>query len=100
MHLYEVIKRPVLTEKTRRSLQLRRHQYTFEVDRRANKALVKQAVETIYRVRVEAVNIANMPAKAVRRWGRRRVVRLPTWKKAVVTLAEGERIPELEVLEG
>ncbi len=100
MHLYEVIKRPVLTEKTQRSLQLRRRQYTFEVDRRANKALVKQAVETIYRVRVESVNIANMPAKAVRRWGRRRVVRLPAWKKAIVTLAEGEQIPELELLEG
>lgn len=100
MHLYEVIKRPVLTEKTQRAISLRRRQYTFEVDRRANKALVKQAVETIYRVHVEAVNIANMPAKAVRRWGRRRVVRIPAWKKAVVTLAEGERIPELEVLEG
>lgn len=100
MHLYEVIKRPVMTEKTQRSLKLRRRQYAFEVDRRANKALVKEAVETIYRVRVESVNIANMPAKAVRRWGRRRVVRLPAWKKAIVTLAEGEQIPELEMLEG
>lgn len=99
MHIYEVIKRPVLTEKTQRASRLRRRQYVFEVDRRANKALVKQAVEAIYRVKVESVNIANMPAKAVRRWGRRRVIRVPAWKKAIVTLAEGERIRELE-LEG
>lgn len=99
MHIYEVIKRPVLTEKTRRATSLRRRQYTFEVDRRANKAQVKQAVEAIYGVKVVSVNIANMPAKAVRRWGRRRTIRIPAWKKAVVTLAEGERIPELE-LEG
>ncbi|HIE38425.1 MAG TPA: 50S ribosomal protein L23, partial [Anaerolineae bacterium] len=38
----------------------------------------------------------NMPAKAARRWGRRRVVRKPMWKKAVVTLAEGDEIPEFK----
>ncbi len=99
MHIYEVIKRPVLTEKMKRAVSLRRRQYAFEVDRRANKAEVKRAVEAIYGVKVVSVNIANMPAKAVQRWGRRRVIRVPAWKKAIVTLAEGERIPELE-LEG
>jgi len=96
MHLYEVIKRPVITEKTRYLARVH-GQYTFEVDRRANKAQVRQAVETIYGVRVTAVNIMNMPAKAAKRWGRRRVVRRPAWKKAVVTLVEGDSIPIFEV---
>ncbi|HIQ01757.1 MAG TPA: 50S ribosomal protein L23 [Anaerolineales bacterium] len=95
MHLYEVIKRPIITEKTQYLAEANR-QYTFEVDRRANKVQVKRAVETIYGVRVTAVNIMNMPAKAAKRWGRRRVVRRPVWKKAVVTLAEGDKIPVFE----
>ncbi len=95
MHPYEVIKRPVITEKSQR-LAEEYNQYVFEVDRRANKVQVKQAVETIYDVRVTAVRMMNMPAKAARRWGRRRVVRRPMWKKAVVTLAEGDEIPEFK----
>lgn len=92
MHLYEVIKHPVITEKTQYLAEENR-QYTFEVDRRANKAQVKQAVESIYEVKVTAVRVSNVPAKAAKRWGRRRVVRQPMWKKAVVTLAEGDSIP-------
>ncbi len=95
MHLYQVIKRPVITEKTQ-YLAAAHRQYTFEVDRRANKTQVKRAVEQIYGVRVTAVNIMNMPAKSTKRWGRRRVVRRPMWKKAVVTLAEGDTIPVFE----
>jgi len=95
MHLYEVIKRPLVTEKTRFMARTLR-QYCFEVDRRANKAQVKWAVETIYGVRVTGVNVANVPAKMAKRWGRRRVIRRPVWKKAVVTLAEGDKIPVFE----
>jgi len=95
MHLYEVIKRPIDTEKTRHLAEAHR-QYAFEVDRRANRVQVKRAVETIYEVRVTGVNIINVPAKVARRWGRRRVVRQPAWKKAVVTLAEGDKIPLFE----
>ncbi len=94
MHLYEVIKHPVVTEKTR-YLALSHRQYAFEVDPRANKSLVKWAVESIYGVKVAAVNIVNMPAKTAKRWGRRRVVRQPVWKKAVVTLVAGNEIPGL-----
>jgi large subunit ribosomal protein L23 len=90
-----VIKRPVITERTQ-SLVGRYRQYTFEVDRRANKAQVKQAVETIYGVKVTAVNVMNMPAKVTKRWGRHRVVRQPVWKKAIVTLAEGGSIAVFE----
>ncbi|MBN1180439.1 MAG: 50S ribosomal protein L23 [Anaerolineae bacterium] len=95
MHLYEVIKHPVITEKTRyQALQL--GQYTFMVDRSANKAMIKQAVEEIYDVEVVTVNTMLMPAKTAKRWGRRHVVRQPVWKKAVVKLAEGDTIPVFE----
>jgi large subunit ribosomal protein L23 len=93
MHVYEVIKRPIDTEKTR--YQAEDGKYTFEVDRRANKYQVKEAVEGIFDVEVLFVNIVNMPAKRGR-YGRRIVTRKPAWKKAIVTLAPGERIDIFE----
>ena len=91
MDPYQVIIRPVDTEKTRyQASEL--GQYTFQVDREANKIEVKRAVEAVFGVRVVGVNIGNVPAKAPSRRGRRRVVRTPAWKKAVVTLAAGEQI--------
>lgn len=96
MNPYQVIIRPIDTEKSRyQSTELR--QYAFEVHRRANKIDVKRAIETIYGVKVASVNVMNMPAKITRRYGRRRLVRHPVWKKAVVKLEPGER---LEVFEG
>ena len=96
MDPYKVIIRPVDTEKTRyQASEL--GQYTFEVARRANKIEVKRAIEAIFEVSVVAVNVMNMPAKATRRRGRRRMVRRSPWKKAVVTLAENQR---LDVFEG
>jgi len=93
MHVHEVIKRPVDTEKTR--YQSEGGKYTFEVDRRANKHQVREAVEEIFDVEVLSVNIINMPAKRGR-YGRRLVTRKPAWKKAIVTLAPGERIDIFE----
>lgn len=96
MNPYKVIVRPVDTEKTRfQGSEL--GQYTFEVAPRANKIEVKRAIESIFDTAVVSVNISNVPAKASDRRGRRRIVRRPTWKKAIVTLAEGQR---LEVFEG
>jgi len=96
LHIYEVLKRPVVTEKsTYLSNELR--QYVFEVDGRANKHQVKEAVETIFDVDVVDVNVMNVPAKRARRRNRRMDVRRPGWKKAIVTLAEGQR---LELFEG
>jgi len=91
MNIYEVLKRPILTEKTdyQRDVQ----QYVFEVDRRANKHQIKQAVETIFDVEVVAVNTMVMKPKQ-RRLGRRTITTRPPWKRAVVTLASGERIQE------
>ncbi|MFZ5917235.1 MAG: 50S ribosomal protein L23 [Chloroflexota bacterium] len=95
MHIYEVIKRPIVTEKSNTLADLL-GQYTFEVDRRANKHLVKQAVEQIFDVQVQGVRVVNIKPKRGR-YGRRQVVREPAWKKAIVTLAPGQK---LEMFEG
>ena len=94
MHVYEVLRRPVITEKATMQASYQRR-YTFEVDDRANKHQVKQAVEEAFDVHVTSVNIARMPGKR-RRFGRREGS-VPPWKKAIVTLAEGESI---ELFEG
>jgi large subunit ribosomal protein L23 len=93
MHPYEVLKRPILTEKTNyQAGELSR--YTFEVDIRANKVQVGQAVETVFDVTVLNVNIMNVHGKK-RRLGRHEG-RTPDWKKAVVTLAPGDSIAFFE----
>jgi large subunit ribosomal protein L23 len=96
MHPYEILRRPVITEKSNFQSDVL-GQYTFEVDRRANKMQIKDAVETVFGVTVERVRVINMPAKRVRRYGRREVMRKSGWKKAVVTLVPGDRI---ELFEG
>ncbi|RLC68179.1 MAG: 50S ribosomal protein L23 [Chloroflexi bacterium] len=93
MNPYEIIIRPVDTEKTRyQASEL--DQYAFEVHPGANKIEVKQAIEAIYDVDVVKVNTMIMPAKI---GGRRRTMRHSPWKKALVTIAEGQR---LDVFEG
>jgi large subunit ribosomal protein L23 len=91
MNVYQVLKRPILTEKT--DYQRDDNQYVFEVDRRANKLQIKEAVETIFDVEVRAVNTMVMKPKR-RRLGRRVLTTRPAWKRAVVTLAPGERIQD------
>ncbi len=91
MNIYQVLKRPVITEKS--DYQRDDSQYVFEVDRRANKHQIKEAVETIFDVRVVAVNTMNVKPK-FRHLGRKVVTAHPAWKRAVVTLAAGERIQE------
>lgn len=95
MHLYEILKRPVDTEKTRYQGTLYEPQYTFEVDGRANKHQIKAAVETIFGVDVVQVRIINVRPK-LGRYGRRVVVRKPGLKKALVTLTEGQRLDLFE----
>jgi large subunit ribosomal protein L23 len=96
MNLYDVLKRPVDTEKTRFQGEMYEPQYSFEIDRRANKQMVKAAVEQIFDVNVLKVRIMNVKPKQGR-YGRRVVVRKAGWKKAIVTLEEGQR---LEIFEG
>lgn len=96
MHWRNIIRRPVVTEKSNFLADVH-NQYTFVVDSRANKLQVKQAIELAWpNVTVEKVRIANMPAKRSRRW-RRISVRKPGWKKAFVTLEPGDTI---ELFEG
>ena len=93
MHIYDILKRPVVTEKS--TAQSALNQYTFQVDRRANRLQVKDAVETAFDVTVESVRIINVPAK-MGHYGRRVVTKKPAWKKAVVTLAPGNTIQFFE----
>lgn len=93
MNQYEIIKRPLITEKTNIQKELH-NQLTFEVDRRANRIEIKRAIETIFNVRVAAVRTSQVTGKVKRRGrilGKRR-----DWKKAVVTLSPGERIDFFE----
>ncbi|MGB9592801.1 MAG: 50S ribosomal protein L23 [Anaerolineae bacterium] len=93
MNIYEVLRRPVLTEKS--DVMREQSKYTFEVDRRATKIMVKQAVEAAFNVKVVDVNIINVPA-TMGRYGRRKVISQPAWKKAIVTLAPGDKITFFE----
>jgi large subunit ribosomal protein L23 len=95
MHWREIIRRPVITEKSS-YLAAVHNQYTFVVDQRANKLQIKEAIELAWpNVSVEKVRVANMPSKRARRW-RRVTVRKPGWKKAIVTLAPGTSIDLFE----
>jgi large subunit ribosomal protein L23 len=93
MHLYEILRRPIVTEKN--TLLQEHHKYAFEVAHGADKHQIKLAVEKAFKVKVTAVNVITVPAKT-RRVGRRQVATSP-WKKAVVTLRPGQKI---EIFEG
>lgn len=96
--IYDVLVRPLVTEKSNRTSS-KMGQYTFEVADSATRSMVKDAVETIFDVTVERVNILNVPAKRGRRArSRRLLVRRPSYKKAIVTLAAGSK--SLEIFEG
>lgn len=92
MHPYEVLRRPIVTEKTSR--QGEQSRYSFEVDRRANKLQIKEAVEKAFNVKVVAVNVMNVPGKQ-RRLGRIQG-HTPGWRKAIVTLPAGQTIQVFE----
>ena len=93
MNLYEVLRRPLITEKST-VLQME-NKYAFEVAGEASKPQIKQAVEKAFKVKVTGVNVMMVPGKR-RRLGRRMVSR-PPWKKAIVTLKAGDKI---ELFEG
>ncbi len=97
MHVYEILRRPLNTEKSN-YLKDTYRKYAFEVDPRANKHQVKEAVETAFpNVTVLDVNIMKMPRKGRRNPRVRRVRYTTIWKKAIVTIPADQRI---EVVEG
>lgn len=93
MMQHDIIKRPLITEKT--SIQKAvSNQFTFEVDRKANRVEIKKAIEGIFKVNVAGVRTMQIKGKVKRRGrivGRRR-----NWKKAIVKLMPGERIEFFE----
>lgn len=93
MKLADVLVRPVLTEKV--NLQMERsNRYTFVVDKRANKLEIKKALEEFYGVKVADINTNVVPGKAKSRFTKAGFIQgvKGSYKKAVVTLAEGESI--------
>jgi len=92
VHLYEVLRRPLITEKA--TLLKEGDKYAFEVANKASKPQIKEAVEQAFRVRVNGVNVITMPGKT-KRFGRRQVTS-SSWKKAIVTLAPGDKITFFE----
>lgn len=92
MQLHEILRKPLVTEKSA-MLQVS-GKYAFEVDKRANKMQIKEAVETAFNVTVLGVNIMNMPGKS-KRVGKGISI-TPNWKKAIVTLKSGDKIDLFE----
>ena len=88
---YDIIRRPVITEK---GLTMKENEKTlcFEVSNRASKTQIKEAIERIFKVKVQHVRTMNVPGKERRR-GRSTGYR-PDWKKAYVTLRDGEKMIE------
>ncbi len=84
----DVIKRPLITEKSMEGTTL--NKYTFEVATWANKIEIRKAIETIFKVKVLKVNTLNVPGK-MKRYGKFSGY-APDWKKAVVTLKDGDKI--------
>jgi large subunit ribosomal protein L23 len=93
MNPYQIIKGPLITEKSTIQKELN-NQLTFEVDRRANRVEIRHAVEKVFNVRVKQVRTMQITGK-VKRVGRT-LGKRRNWKKAVVTLAKGENIEFFE----
>jgi len=86
----QIIKRPLILTEKGNTLREEYNQYLFEVDRRANRVQIRNAVETLFSVRVEKVHTMNVRGR-MRRMGRKHA-KTRNWKKAIVTLKEGETI--------
>ena len=97
--IYDVLRRPLVTEKTNQQVY-GLNQYSFEVSKDATRSLVRDAVAKLFNVEVVRVNIIVTPGKTKRNLRNRRLgVKKPVTKKAIVTLAEGQKIPFFEGVE-
>lgn len=92
MHPYEVLRRPLITEKA--TALKEQGKYMFEVAAGAGKQQIRQAVELAFSVQVTGVNVVTLPGK-MKRAGKRKVM-TPSLKKAIVTLAPGNKIEFFE----
>jgi large subunit ribosomal protein L23 len=94
VHPLEVIRKPLITEKSARLGS--EHRYVFQVHTGSNKHQIKEAVEKAFNVRVVGVNVMNVKGKSNVTRGRR-ITHAPSWRKAIVSLAPGDQI---ELFEG
>ena len=94
MKNWEIIKAPIITEKSNDQIE-KQHKYTFKVSLDANKVEIKQAVEAIFNVKVVDVNTIRVLPKR-RRVGKYEGLR-PAVQKAIVTLAEGQKLDVFEI---
>ncbi|MCJ7827840.1 50S ribosomal protein L23 [Patescibacteria group bacterium] len=97
MDLKDIIKRPLITEKSLVATSLGK--YSFAVDPRANKNQIKQAIRRFFKVDPVEIRTMRMKGKARRGMRSHKEVRLGQWKKAIVTLKEGQKIDAFEVTE-
>lgn len=88
-----VLRRPIVTERS--TLLKEQHKYVFEVNPAATKGQIREAVQSVFKVTVLAVNTMNVPGKSRRRFGPRPGFQ-PDWKKAVVTIKPGQEIKYAE----
>jgi len=94
--VYDVLKRPLITEKSNFQ-NSKLHQVAFEVATNATKAMIKDAVELLFEVDVQRVNVIKVPPKRTRRLQSRRMgVRRSGYKKAIVTLSPGQTLDMFE----
>lgn len=96
MNLAFVLKRPIITEKSNRQLAEER-KYAFEVDIRATKKQIKEAVEKYFKVRVENIGTVILKGKKKNLGRRRKEIQKMNWKRAMVQLAEGNKIDAFEL---
>lgn len=89
IHPFAVVRQPIITEKSTELAE--EGKYVFEVDPRANKMQIREAIEIAFSVQVRKVNVINVRG-ATRQIGRTRAGRERDWKKAIVTLVEGYEI--------
>ena len=89
-----VIVKPIVTEKATKITEKFSNRYSFVVDRKADKPTIKKAIEELYNVKVVKVNTLISPAKKKSRYTKAGVISgsVPSYKKAIVTLAEGDSI--------
>ncbi len=93
--MHDILLRPVISEKS--VMETERNNYTFAVARDANKLQIKQAVEAEFKVNVLGVRVLTVKPKQKRR-GRRQMGTVPGWRKAVVTIADGQKIEFFETV--
>lgn len=91
---HDLIRRPLVTEKSMDIMADKK--YSFEVDKRANKTEIKNAIEQVFGVKVKSVNTMNMLGKMKRQGAN--MGRRPSWKKAIVTLTDDSKA--IEFFEG